>query len=399
MREYLRPVLRPDRLHARGRAARVRHRDRHPAADQGRDRRPDRRVVGQPRRLARATGCCIPIGLAAIALGIAEVALNLVRRWVQSTAVAGLEQSMRDDIYQHLQRLEPEFHDAWQSGQLLSRATTDLSAIRRFVGFGIVFMITSLGQLRRHHRAADPAEPAARAAHRRRVRAGDGALPAVRAALRRALPPGSGPAGRPGHLRGGSGGRASACSRRSAAATQAAATHSRLAADRLPDPGRQGAAARRVLGQPGPGAERRDRRDPADRGARGQQRRPDHRRPRRLRRPGAAARLADRGDGLHPGPRPGRRRRPRSGSTRSSTPRRRSPAPRRPAPAATAPAGAAARARPGQRVRQARPRPRRVPLPRRAARRSCGTSASSCPPARRSRWSAGPARARPPCCT
>jgi ATP-binding cassette, subfamily B, bacterial len=88
-------------------------------------------------------GLLIPIGLAAIGLGITEVALNLLRRWAQARAVAGLEQSMRDDIYQHLQRLEPAFHDRWQSGQLLSRATTDLSAIRRFVGFGIVFMITS----------------------------------------------------------------------------------------------------------------------------------------------------------------------------------------------------------------------------------------------------------------
>jgi ATP-binding cassette, subfamily B, bacterial len=88
-------------------------------------------------------GLLIPIGLAAIGLGIAEVALNLIRRRAQAGAVAGLEQSMRDDIYQHLQRLEPAFHDKWQSGQLLSRATTDLSAIRRFVGFGIVFMITS----------------------------------------------------------------------------------------------------------------------------------------------------------------------------------------------------------------------------------------------------------------
>ncbi len=89
-------------------------------------------------------GLLVPIGLAAIGLGIAEVALNLLRRWAQATAVAGLEQSMRDEIYQHLQRLEPAFHDQWQSGQLLSRATTDLSAIRRFFSFGIVFMITSL---------------------------------------------------------------------------------------------------------------------------------------------------------------------------------------------------------------------------------------------------------------
>jgi len=50
-------------------------------------------------------GLLIPIGLAAIGLGIVEVALNVLRRWAQATAVAGLEQSMRDEIYQHLQRL------------------------------------------------------------------------------------------------------------------------------------------------------------------------------------------------------------------------------------------------------------------------------------------------------
>ncbi len=88
-------------------------------------------------------GTLILIGIGAIGLGVAEVALNLLRRWAHAAAVSGFERSMRDDIYQHLQRLEPEFHDQWQSGQLLSRATTDLSAIRRFFGFGIVFMITS----------------------------------------------------------------------------------------------------------------------------------------------------------------------------------------------------------------------------------------------------------------
>src|SRR5205823_2816447 len=50
----------------------------------------------------------------------------------------------RADLYAHLQRLHPGFHDHWQSGQLLSRATTDLSAIRRFAGFGIVFFITNI---------------------------------------------------------------------------------------------------------------------------------------------------------------------------------------------------------------------------------------------------------------
>ena len=84
------------------------------------------------------------LGLAATALGAAEALLNFLRRWAQARAVTGMEMAMRDDLYAHLQRLEPGFHDEWQSGQLLSRATTDLSAIRRFAGFGIVFFITNL---------------------------------------------------------------------------------------------------------------------------------------------------------------------------------------------------------------------------------------------------------------
>ncbi len=89
-------------------------------------------------------GLLIPIGIAALALGAVDVLFNIIRRWVQATAVVALEQSMRDDLYQHLQRLESGFHDSWQSGQLLSRGTTDLSAIRRFAGFGIIFLITSV---------------------------------------------------------------------------------------------------------------------------------------------------------------------------------------------------------------------------------------------------------------
>ncbi len=93
---------------------------------------------------SHSVGLLAVIGAAAIVLGAMEVLFNIIRRWVQARAVAALEQSMRDDIYAHLQGLEPRFHDEWQSGQLLSRGTTDLSAIRRFAGFGVIFMITSV---------------------------------------------------------------------------------------------------------------------------------------------------------------------------------------------------------------------------------------------------------------
>jgi ATP-binding cassette subfamily B protein len=86
----------------------------------------------------------VELGLLAVALGVLQCFLNFFRRWVQAGAVAGMEKSLRQDLYAHLQRLDPGFHDAWQSGQLLSRATTDLSAIRRFGGFGVVFFITNI---------------------------------------------------------------------------------------------------------------------------------------------------------------------------------------------------------------------------------------------------------------
>jgi ATP-binding cassette, subfamily B, bacterial len=86
----------------------------------------------------------IELGLAAVAFGLIQVFLNFFRRWIQSYAVAGMEKTMREDLYAHLQRLDTGFHDSWQSGQLLSRATTDLSAIRRFGGFGVVFFITNI---------------------------------------------------------------------------------------------------------------------------------------------------------------------------------------------------------------------------------------------------------------
>jgi ATP-binding cassette, subfamily B, bacterial len=88
-------------------------------------------------------GLLIPLGLAAVGLGAAEGLLNMLRRWIQASSVAEIEKTIRDDLYAHLQGLPVSFHDQWQSGQLLSRATTDLSTIRRFAGFGLIFMVTN----------------------------------------------------------------------------------------------------------------------------------------------------------------------------------------------------------------------------------------------------------------
>lgn len=89
----------------------------------------------------------LPLGLLALVLGVLEAVLIFVRRWVQSNAVLGLETQLRRDLYERLQSLPMSFHSRWQSGQLLSRATTDLSAIRRFSGFGLLFLVVNVLQL------------------------------------------------------------------------------------------------------------------------------------------------------------------------------------------------------------------------------------------------------------
>ena len=93
------------------------------------------------------SGEILPLGLLALALGITEAALILIRRWVQARAVLGFETAVRKDLYRRMQALPMEFHGRWQSGQLLSRVTTDLSALRRFMGFGLLFLIINILQL------------------------------------------------------------------------------------------------------------------------------------------------------------------------------------------------------------------------------------------------------------
>ncbi len=84
------------------------------------------------------------LGTLALLLGVAEAVLIFIRRWTQSSSSVGMEAAIRADIYAHLQRLPAGFHDRWQSGQLLSRITSDLSVIRRFLSFGLLFLVLNL---------------------------------------------------------------------------------------------------------------------------------------------------------------------------------------------------------------------------------------------------------------
>ncbi|EMF54195.1 MULTISPECIES: ABC transporter ATP-binding protein [Streptomyces] len=76
-------------------------------------------------------------------LGLAEALLFGLRRWLVARPLAGVEASMRADLYRRLQRLPVAFHDRWASGQLLSRGTTDLMLLRMFLAFPLTFLLVN----------------------------------------------------------------------------------------------------------------------------------------------------------------------------------------------------------------------------------------------------------------
>jgi len=102
-----------------------------------------RSVVDGPVKHHQTSGL-FELGALALLLGLLEALLIFIRRWTQSTTALGMEATQRNDLYAHLQRLPVAFHDHWQSGQLLSRATSDLSTIRRFMSFGLIFLIVNI---------------------------------------------------------------------------------------------------------------------------------------------------------------------------------------------------------------------------------------------------------------
>ena len=86
----------------------------------------------------------LPLVAAIIGAAILRLGLTMVRRIVAGKVSLAVEFDLRRDLYTHLQRLELGFFDGQQTGQLMSRATVDLQAIRFFLGYGLIFFSQSL---------------------------------------------------------------------------------------------------------------------------------------------------------------------------------------------------------------------------------------------------------------
>ncbi|TFD37261.1 ABC transporter ATP-binding protein [Cryobacterium sp. TMT1-19] len=85
-----------------------------------------------------------PAVIVVLALGVIEAVLIALRRWFVLGPGTHIEARMRNALYARLQDLPVTFHDKWPSGQLLSRAVSDLNLIRRWISFGLVLLIVNV---------------------------------------------------------------------------------------------------------------------------------------------------------------------------------------------------------------------------------------------------------------
>lgn len=85
----------------------------------------------------------LPAVIAVLGFGLLEAIMVLLRRWLVLTPGTHVEAGLRRTLYAKLQDLPVSFHDRWPSGQLLSRATGDLSLIRRWLSFGLVLFVAN----------------------------------------------------------------------------------------------------------------------------------------------------------------------------------------------------------------------------------------------------------------
>jgi ATP-binding cassette subfamily B protein len=85
--------------------------------------------------IADDSGALLTYSLMLLGVGVVQGACTGLRRYTAIGAAARIETDLRQRLFAHLQRLHFAFHDRAQTGQLMSRANTDLQQIQFFLVF------------------------------------------------------------------------------------------------------------------------------------------------------------------------------------------------------------------------------------------------------------------------
>ena len=97
------------------------------------------------RALTARTSELTPYVVALVVLAVVRGVLSYAYRTTLFKAAYGLEYDLRTTMYEHLTRLSFSFYDRVQSGQLISRANSDIRSVQLFLTFMPIVALTFAG--------------------------------------------------------------------------------------------------------------------------------------------------------------------------------------------------------------------------------------------------------------
>jgi ATP-binding cassette subfamily B protein len=74
-----------------------------------------------------------------LAVGVCKAVLQFWMRWILIGISRDVEYDLRNDLFAHLMRLSPRYYTEHRTGDLMSKLTNDLNAVRNMVGPGIMY--------------------------------------------------------------------------------------------------------------------------------------------------------------------------------------------------------------------------------------------------------------------
>jgi len=95
-------------------------------------------------RLERGqTAFMATLGGLMLLIGLARSLFSLGQRYLSEWTAHRIAYDLRNVLYDHVQRLPFAYHDQAQTGQLISRASSDVEAVQMFAGFGLADIINT----------------------------------------------------------------------------------------------------------------------------------------------------------------------------------------------------------------------------------------------------------------
>ena len=79
-----------------------------------------------------------------VGLAVAGSIFSFVQGVLSARAAQGIAYDLRNEIYAKIQSLSFSYHDRAQTGQLLTRATSDVDVVRMFVGMGFIQLVSAV---------------------------------------------------------------------------------------------------------------------------------------------------------------------------------------------------------------------------------------------------------------